>query len=51
MVMIPVTMDQINAAVADFFAIPMVGPSLALIIGLGLGAFLFGVVRSFFEHD
>jgi ABC-type Co2+ transport system permease subunit len=51
MVMIPLSMEQINAAVADFFAIPLVAPALALIIGLGLASFLFGVVRSLFEHD
>jgi hypothetical protein len=50
MAMIPLTMEQINAAVADFFAIPLVAPVLALIIGLSLASFLFGVVRSFFER-
>jgi hypothetical protein len=51
MVMIPLTMEQINASVLDFFNIPMVVPALSLIVGLALASFLFGVVRSLFEHD
>jgi hypothetical protein len=51
MAMIPLTMAQINASVADFFAIPMVVPALSLIVGLSLAAFLFNVVRSLFDGN
>ncbi len=48
---IPMTMDDINAATAAFFAIPAVVPMASLIIGLGLAGFFVSVLYRIFWRE